>query len=123
MVKRKQLDADTSNIKSTQPPATLKPNKTSTHPYNWAKKTKPKPAVQEEASECVSWTSLVEAELVQFLVEVKHAGSTSQGGFKQKVWNDASAHLQEECKVSIKPSACKNKYGKASLKFYTFVIQ
>ncbi len=64
MVKRKQLDADTSDIKSTQPPATLKPNKTSTHPYNQAKKTKPKPAVQEEASECVSWTSLVEAELV-----------------------------------------------------------
>ena len=121
MVKRKQLDADTSDIESTQPPATLKPNKTSTHPYNRAKKTKP--AVQEEASECASWTSLVEAELVQFLVKVKRAGSTSQGGFKQKVWNDASAHLREECKVSIKPSACKNKYRKASLKFYTFVIQ
>jgi hypothetical protein len=70
----------------------------------------------EVPSERATWTSHDEAKLVHYLLEVKRTGGTSNIGFKNKVWNGASAHLLEQCGIVFKPNACKNKYGKVSSK-------
>ncbi|KAF8318292.1 uncharacterized protein EI90DRAFT_3021076 [Cantharellus anzutake] len=104
--KRKHIDTDV--------------NPTSEAPINGSKRRRPPKggpthaatAPTETPSERATWRSHDEAELIHHLLEVKRAGGTSNIGFKDKVWNGASAHLLEQCGTVFKPSACKNKYGK-----------
>ena len=86
------------------PPITQQKNKRC-----WTSSTTEK---SEKTSERAVWTSVEEAELVHYLLEVKRVGGTSNLGFKEKVWKGASDHILAQCNTIIKPMACKNKFNK-----------